>query len=376
MTASRVLIVGNFLSGHGNSRGVCEDLALRLRECGWTVLTTSSRRGRWARLADMLATAWLRRDDYDVAQVDVYSGPAFRWAEGVCQLFQRLGKPYILSLHGGALPEFSRSRAERVRGLLRGAAFVTVPSTYLLTQMKPYREDLTLLPNGLDLLAYRFRPRRPQPRLVWLRAFHQLYNPGMAIRVLHRLKKEVPSLSLTMTGGDKGDFSLQSVIADAERLDVQYLLTMQGAVKKEDVPAVLDGGDIFLNTSSVDNTPVSVLEAMASGLNIVSTDVGGLPFLLTSGKEAFLVPSDDDAAMANAVRRLLADQELAQKMQAASRTKVEEFAWEVVLPKWCSLLTSATGKPVAGTSIPLHLPAQIAKKSGLPGSPELHHRAP
>lgn len=364
MTAARVLIVGNFLSGHGNSRGVCEELAPRLREYGWSVLTTSARRGRMVRFADMLATAWLRRHDYDVAQVDVYSGPAFLWAEGVCQLLRRAGKPYVLTLHGGGLPAFSAGRSQRVRRLLHSAVAVTVPSTYLLTQMKPYREDLILVPNGISLSAYHFRTRRPQPRLVWLRAFHQIYNPGMAVRVLQRLKDEFPSLSLTMTGGDKGDSSLEAVVSDAERLGVRSLLTVQGPVKKQDVPAVLDAGDIFLNTSRVDNTPVSVLEAMASGLNVVSTEVGGLPFLLTGEEDALLVPSDDDAAMAGAIRRLLENPELARRMQYAARAKVEEFEWNVVLPKWCSLLASAAhGRHVAATSIPRHLRAEAAERA-------------
>src|SRR5690554_5768351 len=97
---ARILIVGNFLSAKGGSRGVCEELALRLPECDWAVGTTSSRPNRLMRLADMLWTVWYTRKQYDVAQVDVYSGPSFLWAEAVCQLLNHLEKPYVLTLRG------------------------------------------------------------------------------------------------------------------------------------------------------------------------------------------------------------------------------------------------------------------------------------
>src|SRR2546430_1648488 len=103
----KLLLIGNFLSASIGTRGVCEELAGRLAAPGWSILTTSSKPGRVARLADMLATVWNRRRDYDAAQVDVYSGAAFFWAEAVAFALRRAGKPYVLTLHGGALPDFA-----------------------------------------------------------------------------------------------------------------------------------------------------------------------------------------------------------------------------------------------------------------------------
>src|SRR5690242_14260471 len=107
MVRPRVLIVGNFLSASRASRGVCEDLATRLRSAGWCVITTSSKPGRVRRLVEMLCTAWRERRAYDIAQVDVYSGPAFVLAECVCVLLRLLRKPIVLVLHGGNLPQFA-----------------------------------------------------------------------------------------------------------------------------------------------------------------------------------------------------------------------------------------------------------------------------
>src|SRR5262245_38556726 len=76
-----ILLVGNFLSSTLGNRGVCEDLAARLAASLWPVLTTSNRSGRLLRLLDMISVAWCKRHNYAVAQVDVFSGHAFLWAE-------------------------------------------------------------------------------------------------------------------------------------------------------------------------------------------------------------------------------------------------------------------------------------------------------
>ena len=101
-----VLIVGNFLSVHGRNRSVCEDLAERLQSIGWEVLTASHQTGRVARMIDMLRACWRWRGRYHVAQVDLYSGPAFFWALALGLLLRSLHKPFVLTLHGGNLPSF------------------------------------------------------------------------------------------------------------------------------------------------------------------------------------------------------------------------------------------------------------------------------
>ena len=126
---SSVLLVGNFLSASAGNRGVCEDLAERLAATGWNVITTSSRTGRLARLTDMLHTVWSRRREYRVAQVDLYSGPAFFWAAAVCGLLRCLGKPYVLTLHGGNLPAFSENWRRLTQAVLGSASAVTLTST-------------------------------------------------------------------------------------------------------------------------------------------------------------------------------------------------------------------------------------------------------
>lgn len=342
-TKPPVLLVGNFLQSQLRAFGVCEELASRLSESGWSILTTSTRSNKLLRMSDMVNTAWKRRGEYAIAQVDVYSGAAFVWAEAVCLALRRAGKPYALTLRGGNLPAFSARWPGRVRRLLQSADVVVTPSRYLHEQMKPYRDDLLLLPNPLDLSAYKFRLRqRARPRLVWLRALHEIYNPVMAVKVLSMVSKDFPEARLSMVGPDKKDGSLQAVQKAAAELGVKKQLSLPGGVPKSDVPTWMDKGDIFLNTTNIDNTPVSVMEAMACGLCVVSTKVGGIPYLLEHERDALLVPPNDPAAMAKAVRRILTEPGLAERLSCNARLKAQQFDWASILPQWESLFISLT----------------------------------
>lgn len=338
-----VLLVGTFLSDTRGVRSVCEDLALRLSQAGWRVVTTSGKPGRLSRLIDITSTTWLKRHEYEVAQVDLYSGQAFIWAEAACSILRLANKPYVLTLHGGDLPSFAGRWPRRVRALLRSAAAVTVPSRYLLERMIQYRDDLQLQPNPLSLADYEFGFRsNPSPNLIWLRAFHRIYNPSLAPRVLALLVEEFPDIGLTMIGPDKEDGSLEEMWSVASKLGVEKRIHATGKVAKKEIPSWLNRSDIFLNTTNVDNTPVSVLEAMACGLCVVSTNVGGIPYLLKHERDALLTPKDDAPAMARAVRRILKVTRLAEHLSQNGRAKAESFDWSQILPRWEKILTVAS----------------------------------
>jgi glycosyltransferase involved in cell wall biosynthesis len=229
-----------------------------------------------------------------------------------------------------------------VRALLRKAAAVTVPSEYLLENMSRFRNDLQLIENPLDLSLYEFRTRRPAtPKLVWLRAFHHIYNPALAPRVVQRLAGEFPDVSLVMVGRDKFDGSLEETRRIAAELGVTDRIRLPGGVPKKDVASWLNEGDIFLNTTNVDNAPVSVLEAMACGLCVVSTSAGGMAHLAEDGREVLLVRPDDPDAMADAVRRVLREPDLAEKLSRSGRDRVARCDWSVLLPQWEALFRRA-----------------------------------
>ncbi|MFA5206269.1 MAG: glycosyltransferase family 4 protein [Lentisphaeria bacterium] len=342
-----LLVVDNFLAGSGTTtRTVNEDLADRLEGRGWRVTRTSRRQNRLLRLADMLATTWRRRQDYEVALVGVYSGAAFFWAEAVTTLLKRLGKPVVLVLHGGNLPVFCRRWPRRAWRLWTLADQVVAPSPFLPARISLPPGKGRLIPNPLDLSAYPFRLReRVAPRLVWLRAYHDLYQPEVALATLAVLAKSVPDLRLAMAGPEKTPGAAAALRSLAARLGVAGRIDWGGKQPKADVPAWLNRGDILLNTSKVDNTPVTLLEAMALGLCVVSTDAGGIPFLVKDGEDGLLAPVGDTVALAERVRRLLDHPELAARLSAAGRRKAEGCDWSTVLPQYEDVLQTTAAPP-------------------------------
>jgi glycosyltransferase involved in cell wall biosynthesis len=333
--------VGNFVppaSGYGS---VSEELAAHLEEIGWHVVRTSYRARGIPKLIDMLRTCWTQRAGYHAAHVEVYSGKAFVWAEAVCALLRSMGKPYVLGLHGGNLPAFLRGRPRRASRLLSSASAVVCPSRYLQESLCRYRPDAKVLPNALASASYPRRLRRPpKPVLVWLRAFRAMYQPELAVETLARVCREIPEARLLMAGPDRGDKSKERARERAIRLRVQDRVEFLDGVAKQSVASFLNRGDIFLNTSGVDNTPVSVMEALTCGLCVVSTNVGGMPCLLRDQADALLVDPGDAGAMAQCVLRIVREPGLAERLSANAMEKSRTFDWSVVLPQWDGLLLS------------------------------------
>lgn len=339
----RVLLLGNFISHkRPGAFWVCESLAEMFRGAGWRVVASSSCSGRLARLVGMCVTIIKSRRTYDIALVDVYSGRAFFLAEFVCRLLAVLGTPFVLSLHGGRLPEFASKNPERVKRLLTQAAKVTAPSAWMAREMRRYRDGIIELHNPIDLSLYRTsRCDQVRPKLVWLRSFESFYCPEMALDVVDQLKNDYPELSLVMIGRDKGDGTLGKVQQEIERRQLSTIVEIVPGVPKEDVPRYLAEGDIFLNTSSIDNAPVCLVEALASGALVVSTRVGGIPDLIEDGRNGVLVEAGDVSAMTRAIERLLDDPLAAVRMRAAGLASVANWDAKAVLEKWGKILSPA-----------------------------------
>ncbi|MES1166743.1 MAG: glycosyltransferase family 4 protein, partial [Pseudomonadota bacterium] len=274
-------------------------------------------------------------------------GDAFRLVEAASSMAALAGLPQIFWLHGGGLVDFTHRHPSRVdRVLNRGSAWVA-PSGFLAEPFRRRGFDVRVIPNVIDLAEYPYRHRpRAAPRLLWMRTFHDLYQPKLALRTLALLRETHPQATLTMAGQDKG------LLAETRRLAAELGLTPgtnPGSDPAVRFPGLLDAegkrrefaaADIFLNTNQVDNAPVSVLEAAAFGLPVVSTDVGGIPHLLRHGEEALLVPPGNADALVTSVRRLLDEPGLADRLSTAGRKVAERSAWPQVLPLWSELLAS------------------------------------
>lgn len=333
----KLLYLGNKLEQHGFNKTTIETLGPLLELEGFEVIYASSRRNFILRCADMLLTLLKNRKNIDYVLIDTYSTKAFWYAFLCSQLARILKIKYIPILHGGNLPNRLEKNKKLCQMLFDRALMNVAPSYYLKTEFeKNGFTNVSHIPNTIELENYSFKERTSfSPQLLWVRAFASIYNPKMAIEVLALLQKKYPEATLTMVGPDK-DGSLHTTKTYAAQKNV--VVTFTGKLTKEQWWELAESHDVFINTTNFDNTPVSVLEAAALGLPIVSTNVGGIPYLLNNTENALLVPANDAKAMTEAIVSLCENSDLGKTLVVNGLQLVAAYDWEVVKKKWKKLL--------------------------------------
>ncbi len=332
-----ILYIGNKLEKHGLAPTTADTLPQLLRLEDFNIKAVSSVKNKTGRLVHMIMEIFMRRKKTDLVLIDTYSTTNF-WYAVICGYCCSILKvSYIFILHGGKLDRRFKKSSSAIMNIFRKAEKNIAPSEYLVEKLDPYLENIQIIPNWIALQSYNFRHRKDiEPRLVWVRAFDEVYNPVLALDVLEQLLKRYPDAELLMVGPEK-DGSLMKCkdIARKKNLPV----TFTGKLSKEEWTSKAEEYDIFINTTLVDNTPVSVIEAMALGLPVVSTKVGGIPYLIESGKNGIVVEPDNAVAMADAVFNLLNDEELSGSISSKARESAEKYDWEQVKPLWLELLS-------------------------------------
>ena len=333
----RLLYVGNKLSKHGNTATSIETLGVFLESEGFEVYYASSKKNKILRILDMIWSTLKYANKVDYVLIDTYSTINFWYAFIISQLCRLLSVKYITKLHGGNLPNRIKKSRNFCDMIFQNAHINVAPSNYLFKAFENNGYDkLIYIPNTIELQNYSFKKRESvTPKLLWVRSFAKIYNPTMAVKVLFGLKNEFPQAVLCMVGPVK-DESYQETVQLIKELEIDVVFTEK--LSKAEWTELSKQYDIFINTTHFDNTPVSVIEAMALGLPVVSTNVGGIPFLLKHQDNALLVPDNDVEKMINEIKKLLNNPKLANQVSENARIFVGDFDWEVVKKQWFELL--------------------------------------
>lgn len=314
-----------------------EILANLFTQAGYSVRLTSTHINRLRRALDIAITTMLTwRNQVDVLLIMVFSGAGFAFADMASLIGQWLGKPIIMWLHGGALPQFRHRFPHWVHRVLNRGTAVVSPSPYLAHHFETMGFLVRVIPNVLNLHDYPYRRRETcLPRLIWMRTFEKSYNPELALEVVSRLRSRWPEIILTMGGQDRGWLNEVKTRIQKLRLEANVRLVgfMDMTIKQQEFSA----HDIYLSTTRVDNTPVSVVEAAAFGLPIVATSVGGIPFMLRDEETALLTEDNNAVDMADAVTRLIDDPALSSRLSEKGRAMAETYDWQSVRLGWESL---------------------------------------
>lgn len=337
MSARKLLYIGNNLKGKGTTVTTIETLSAQLRSIGFEVYAFSSKKNKVLRLVHMLWGVLSKGSRVEAVLIDTYSTQNFYYAVAVANLCRLFRWSYIPILHGGNLPERLQKSKSLSFKLFHGAKTNVAPSHYLVQAfaLENYN-NVTYIPNTITLSEYPFLLRnRIGPKLLWVRSFAEIYHPMLALKVVEKLRTRYPDVTLCMVGPEK-DGSLQKCKDYAQKHDLPVVFT--GKLSKKEWREKSVDFDVFINTTNFDNTPVSLIEAMALGLPIVSTDVGGIPYLIEDTKNGLLVPPNDTSEFVKAIDELYINNELVQALSLNGRKKAEGFDWENVKQHWQSLL--------------------------------------
>jgi glycosyltransferase involved in cell wall biosynthesis len=267
------------------------------------------------------------------------------------------GVPVLVHYRGGEAPAFLERSVNLVRWSLRAANLLVVPSGFLREVFGRYGILAEELPNVVDVKRFAGAPCssiRP-PHIVITRNLEAIYGVATALHAFTLVRIKVPDARLSIAGGGP---EKERLLALASTLGISQSVTFTGCLDRDEVADLCRSADVLLNPSLADNSPNSVLEALACGLPVVSTCVGGVPYIVVDGVSALLVNPGDADGMAKALTRVLRDANLARALRAGGAAAVQKHTWTSIRPRLREIYERAkrvdVGTPVRA---PMLLPA-------------------
>lgn len=290
------------------------------------------------RLVPYLWQLWQAAGRSSVFHVMANSGWAWHlFAAPAVWIGKLRGVRVIVNYRGGAAESFFARTAAIVRPTLRMADDVVVPSEFLHVVFSRFGIGTTVVPNVVDTdhfapaSAASSRTGQYAPHIVIARNLEPIYDIATAIKAFAILHAARPAARLSIAGSGPERMALGRLV---DQLALSNVVTFCGPLSRDAMASLYCDATLMLNSSLVDNTPNSLLEAMACGIPIVSTNVGGIPYLVQDLTTALLVEPRQPDALAQATIRVLDDPALAGYLVENGLQLVRRFAWDNVFPMW------------------------------------------
>lgn len=211
---------------------------------------------------------------------------------------------------------------------------VVAPSDYLVDVFEKYKIKATSIANVVDTTRYIFKPRSPlRPLFLSNRNLEPLYNVECIVRAFGNIQRAFPDARLLIAGDGSQRESLEALVQKLELKNVEFL----GSIPPAEMPAIYERADVYLNAPNLDNMPNSLIEAFACGMPVVSTNAGGIPYIVEHERNGLLVDIGDDEALARQAIRLLRSPALAEFLAHQARADCENYSWEKVRSEWVQI---------------------------------------
>jgi glycosyltransferase involved in cell wall biosynthesis len=280
---------------------------------------------------------WRGTREADIVHIFSASYWSFLLAPMPAWLVARLrGQKALIHYHSGeARDHLSRSRI--ALRILRATNQIVVPSMYLVDVFREFNLRAEAISNTLDLAQFPYRLRQPlRPRLVCTRGFHPYYSLDIVVRAFALVKKQYPEAQLCLVGNGPLQGEIEELTKQLGLADVEFA----GPIPREQIGRYYEQNDIFINASWLDNMPVSILEAFASGTPVVTTAPKGIRYLVEHEHTGLLCEPGDWNTLANNVVRLLREPELALQLARNAHEASQRCRWEAIREQWLEIYRS------------------------------------
>lgn len=258
-----------------------------------------------------------------------------------------LGRPVILNYRDGRAPD--HISAAWVRWVIRRADALVFPSGFLKDVFARFGLPGEVVSNVVDTDRFRFRRRDPvRPVFISSRLLEKLYAVENTLRAFAMVRAEMPDARLIVIGGGDQESMLRQLVHDEGIEGVEF----HGAVPHGDVATWFDRADVFVNSSREDNMPHSIIEAFSAGLPVVTTNAGGIPYIVEHGRNGLMVDPDRPEALAGAMLAAVREDGLAQQLiTEGQRDCRERYAWTAARESWLRVYSRLAGVPVRAAEV-------------------------
>ena len=248
--------------------------------------------------------------------------------------FGRLyGKKLILNYHDGQAEQHLREW-KSARKTIAWADRLVTPSYFLVDVFAAHGIKAQSIFNIVDTSRFTYR-ERPKPRPIFMtnRILEPLYNVDCILRAFQIIQRRYPEATLTIAHDGVCRPGLEKLARELDLKNTKFI----GKVPHSQVADLYDAADIYLTSPNIDCMPVSLLECFASGLPIVATEAGGIPYISKDRESALLVQINDHEALAARSIELMETEGLAARLTQGGRKEVRKYQWEPVQAQWAAL---------------------------------------
>jgi glycosyltransferase involved in cell wall biosynthesis len=259
------------------------------------------------------------------------------------------GKRTVLNYRSGEADDhLARWRRTAAPTMRRLADVIVAPSGYLVDVFRRHGLEARSIFNFVDVERIPYRVREtPRPVFLSNRNFEALYDVACTVRAFALVQREVPEARLILAGDGSERGALEALVRELGLTGVEFV----GRVRPAEMGQLYDRADVYLNSPRIDNMPGSVIEAFAAGLPVVTTDAGGIPYIVTHGRTGLMVPSGDHEALAREALRLVREPGLAARLSSAARAEcMERYVWPAVQGEWRALYDGLVSRTLRGAT--------------------------